>query len=280
MFQVKLMQNDDFKFATELSNTMHWNMAPEDFEFNVLLEPKGCFVAFEGSKRIGIATCISFGQVGWFGNLIIAEKYRKKGVGRLLIEHAVNYLKSKGAKTIGLYAYSNLTCFYGGLGFKQDEDFALMTVETLNRKPIDFEQIESGRKHIREIENLDSSCFGGNRDRLLESIILDKGNLSYCHMENGKVAGYIAATVYEKMAWIGPLICKADNTETADLLVAAVLSQLNGLSVYAVLPKKERDLHYIFSKSGFKEEFSICRMFNGETTAKNCIYLAESLERG
>ena len=125
------MRSSDFQFATKLANTMNWNMAPEDFAFMASLEPEGCFVVFEGSKRLGIATCISFGNVGWFGNLIVKEKYRRKGAGRLLVKHAVNYLQSKGAKTIGLYAYPNLESFYGSLGFEKDMDFSLLHAESL-----------------------------------------------------------------------------------------------------------------------------------------------------
>ncbi len=279
MLQVKPMQVEDFQFATELANTINWNMTPEDFEFNLSLEPEGCFVAFDSSKRIGIATCISFGRLGWFGNLIVSEKYRKKGVGSLLVKHSIDYLKSKGVKTVGLYAYNNLTDFYSGLGFKQDNDFILVTVDNLDCKPT-HTQLELGVKHIQEIEKFDNDFFGGNRAKLLESIILEKGNLSYCWIENGQVIGYVAATVYEKMAWVGPLICKAGKNEVANSLATAVLSKLNGLNVYAVLPKKETALSSLFSKFGFKEEFSVSRMFFGEKVSKNCIYLAESLERG
>ena len=279
MLQVKPMQVDDFQFATELANTMNWNMAPEDFEFNLSLEPKGCLVAFDDAMRIGIATCISFGRQGWFGNLIVSEKYRKKGAGSLLLQTAINYLQSKGVKNIGLYAYPKLTDFYGGAGFKKDDDFAFVAIENLEQKPTNI-QLEPGAKHIQEIEKFDNGFFGGNRSRLLESIILQKGNLSYCSIENGQVIGYIAATVYEKMAWVGPLICKAEKTEVANSLVTSVLSKLNGLNVYAVLPKNDTVLSRLFSKFGFEEEFSVSRMFFGEKNSKNCIYLAESLERG
>ncbi|MGE5533230.1 MAG: hypothetical protein ACM3UN_02645, partial [Bacillota bacterium] len=69
MFQVRTMLAKDFLFATKLANTMNWNMAKEDFEFMSSLEPEGCFVLFDGSKKLGIATCISYGKIGWFGNL-------------------------------------------------------------------------------------------------------------------------------------------------------------------------------------------------------------------
>ncbi len=53
----------------------------------------------------------------------------------------------------------------------------------------------------------------------------------------------MAATVYETMAWVGPLICRQGNFNTAVLLVKAVLAKLAGKSVYAVLPKKAVAAH-------------------------------------
>ncbi len=114
----------------------------------------------------------------------------------------------------------------------------------------------------------------------MESIILEKGNLSYYISENNSIVGYVAATVYWSMAWIGPLICEAGNLEAATVLIKAVLAKLMGKNVYLVLPKRETALFDVLLHAGFREDFSVARMFFGEVTAKNCIYLAESLERG
>ena len=188
-------------------------------------------------------------------------------------------MQNKGAETIGLYAYPDLLDFYGHLGFKRDEDFSVLSIENLG--PVKAEAAsELGAHHIEAIEQFDSSYFGGNRKRLLESIILEKGNLSYCTFEGEKVVGYVASTVYEKMAWVGPLICQQGKIDVAACLIKAVLEKLGGLSVYTVLPKKETDLRNMFLEVGFKEEFSVSRMFLGEAVSKNCVYMAESLERG
>ncbi len=273
------MSVNDYEFATDLANTMNWNMAPEDFEFNRSLEPDGCSVALDDSTRIGIATCISFGQVGWFGNLIVEKEYRKHGVGGLLVKHAVNYLQNKGVTTIGLYANPGLQTFYGTLGFKLEMDFSVLSVETLDVTETEAGP-ENGVRHISEVEQFDRDYFGGERKRLLESIILEKGNLSYCAFDGKELEGYVAATVYEKMAWVGPLICQESKVDVATGLIQAVLRKLSGLSVYMVLPKKEKTLHEMLFDAGFDEEFSVSRMFLGPPVSKNCIYLAESLERG
>jgi len=63
-------------------------------------------------------------------------------------------------------------------------------------------------------------------------------------------------------------------------LVKAALTKLTGQSIYVALPKKETFLQQIFATVGFQEDFTVVRMFFGPVKARNCIYLAESLERG
>jgi len=279
MFTVKPMSEGDFGFATKLANTMNWNMAKEDFQFMKFLDPDGCFIAFYGRERVGIATSIGFGEVGWFGNLIVEEKYRKRGVGSLLTKHSIAYLQSKGVQSIGLFAESSLHSFYGKLDFKIDEDFWVLHAEDLNQ--LGSEDVPTaGKEQISVIEKFDSQYFKGDRRQLLESIILEEGNFSYFKSHEGMVDGYVAATVIGKMAWVGPLICQERKVDVANSLLRAVLFNLVGKNVYTVLPKKEVAVADMLFGAGFKEDFSVSRMFLGEAVAKNCIYLAESLERG
>ncbi len=279
MFQVRVMTSGDFDFAVQLANTMDWNMVTEDFEFLKSLEPKGCFVISEGSKPFGIATCLGFGKVGWFGNLIVEEEYRGKGAGSLLVQHAIQYLRRKGIDAIGLYAYPHLKEFYQNQGFQPDEDFSVQHAKTLKAVGIGAD-LSSGVEQIQQIINFDSGCFGWNRKRLLESIALDQGNLCYCICGDGGVVGYLMATVYESMAWVGPMACQKGRNNAANTLLKAALSKLTQKSVYVVLPKKETALSKTLSEAGFSEEFFVSRMFLGGVKAQDCIYLPESLERG
>ena len=195
------------------------------------------------------------------------------------MKHAIEYLRSKGVKTIGLYAYPNLAVFYGKLGFVQDEDFLVLSTKSLGAMPA--KTLRDVRKgNLAAVEKFDSQCFGADRRKLLESIVLEKGNLSYCLFENRTVVGYVAATVYETMAWIGPLNCKGGRLDVAISLLEAMLAKLSGKNVFLALPKRETALIDLLLKCGFREDFDVCRMFFGNSVAKSCIYLAESLERG
>jgi GNAT superfamily N-acetyltransferase len=273
------MHKKDFPFAAILANTMDWNMTLEDFEFLKSLEPEGCFVLHEKSQKLGIATNISYEALGWFGNLIVTKENRKKGAGSALVTHSINYLHSQGVKTIGLFAYPYLIDFYRGFGFQQDEDFSVLHVPILGSFETEILS-EIGRINFQRITRLDSQCFGGNRKRLLKSIILEPNNLSYYISERGEDLGYVASTVYDSIAWIGPLVCKESRPDIAISLFKAVISKIGGKSVYTVVPKKETALLDCFFNFGFKEKFFVTRMFLGQIPSKNCIYLPESLERG
>jgi ribosomal protein S18 acetylase RimI-like enzyme len=279
MFHVEKMKADDFSFAVQLANTMNWNMAVEDFEFMVKLEPEGCFVLFRGSERLGICTSVSFGRVGWFGNLIVKGGYRREGAGSLLVRHVIDYLKNKDVETIGLYAYPHLIKFYESFDFKLDIDFLVLQGKA-GFPPTEGAVRKAKKQDVPEVIDFDSQCFGANRKKLLEPILLDSGNLCYIATENSGIAGYVAAKVYGKMAEVGPLVCHANHVKTAVLLLKTILSRLNGLAVSMCIPKKEVALLNMLSKAGFREDFGVARMFLGAAVAKNCIYMAESLERG
>jgi len=281
MIRVEEMKVEDFEFAVQLANTMDWNMALEDFEFMTKLEPKGCFVLFHGSERVGIATSVSFGKVGWFGNLIVKEAYRRKGAGTLLVKHAVNYLKSTGTETVGLYAYPHLIKFYENLGFKPHINFLVLQGKAASLVTGETAQLQKAEKQdIPAIIDFDSQCFGACRKKLLEPILRDADNLCYITVDAHEITGYCAATVYAETAGVGPLMCRQNHGDVAVALLETVLNKLRNHDVFIAVPTEETALLEVLSKVGLREKFRVTRMFLGPAVAKNCIYIAESLERG
>jgi GNAT superfamily N-acetyltransferase len=278
MFNVKNMSTEDIKFAVRLADTMDWNLTEEDFKFMMKLEPKGCFVLFSNSKRVGIVTTISYGNIGWFGNLIVSEQHRKKGAGSLLASHAVNYLKHNKVETVGLYAYTGKVPFYERLGFKYDSYFVVLSGNGFSSQ-IDSHIRERGKADIQKIIDYDYSCLGFSRRKLLEPFLLDSDSLCYIY-KNRKIAGYAIAKVYQRMAEAGPIVCYQGCNEIAIKLLKAVLNGLDGLGVSMCIPKGHRALLEFLKENGFSEKFRVARMFHGPPFNDKCICLAESLERG
>ena len=279
MFHAEKMRAEDFTFAVQLANTMDWNMAEEDFEFMLKLEPHGSFVLFDNEEQVGIATCISYGKTGWFGNLAIKDEHRRKGAGTFLVKHAVNYLRTRHVETVGLYAYQHLIGFYEKVGFKPHDDFAVLRGKTV---PIESEETfrEANEDDVPALIEFASRCLEDDRQKLLKTILLCKSNLCYFSPQNNEISGFVAAKVYDEMAEIGPLLCRRDRADFAVALLRTILYRLSDIEVYACVPTKEKILLETFKSAGLEEKFRVTKMFLGPALAEQCVYVAESLERG
>jgi GNAT superfamily N-acetyltransferase len=279
MFHVERMRREHFPFAVQLANTMDWSMVESDFEFNANLEPDGCFVLFQAEDPIGIATCVSYGKTGWFGNLAVKEEHRKAGAGTALVKHALEYLKRKGVETVGLYAYNHLVGFYEKLSFKPHDDFLVLNGKPSTSTP-QGTSMKSGKKDIPALIDLDRRCFGWERKKLLKPILLDKTNLSYLSIYNSEIEGFAAAKIYDEMAEIGPVGCNQKHPDVAVDLLRTMLYHLRNLNIHVYVPAEANPLLTTLLDSGLKEKFHVKRMFLGSFSAQSCVYLPESLERG
>jgi GNAT superfamily N-acetyltransferase len=273
------MRREDIPFAVQLANTMDWNMAESDFEFMKGLEPDGCFVMWQAQERVGIATCISYGKIGWFGNLAIKEEHRRKGAGTFLVKHAVDHLRSKGVENVGLYAYQHLIRFYERVGFRPLDEFVVFSGQAnVTKQQPRLTEARDGE--IPALVELDKRCLGWERQRLIDSILREKRNLWYLHARRGTIVGFVMAKVYDEMAEIGPLVCRGDHAEVAVDMLATMLNRLRGLDVYVCVPAKEKSLVQTLFSAGLKERFRLTRMFLGVVAAQSCVYVPESIERG
>lgn len=243
------------------------------------LEPEGCFVLLYDSERVGIATTISFDKVGWLGNVIVSESSRGKGGGSMLVKHSIDYLAGKGVETIGLYGYLERIPFYFRHGFVYDSEFIVLEGREFSVFPA-VPLKEAVKDDFQGIITLDRLCFGASRRRLLEPILLGSGNLCYVYRDNGQMLGFVMAKVYGEVAEIGPLGCIGYREEAAIDLLKTILCRLNGLKVSICIPEKESKILTALKKIGFKEDFHLARMFHGSPIVNNCIYVAESSERG
>jgi hypothetical protein len=108
----------------------------------------------------------------------------------------------------------------------------------------------------------------------------EENNLCFASMNGKEVNGYILAKVYESMAEVGPLVCSPDEESLAIGLLETALSRLQGRHVSLYLPEKQSGLLKFLESAGFQKDFSLSRMFLGAPKVQDCIYIAESLERG
>ncbi len=279
MFHVEKTSSDDFEFAVHLTDTVKWGLIAEDFEFMKKLEPSGCFTLFYDSEKVGVATTISYGKVGWLGNVIVREDCRGKGGGSLLVKSAIEYLISKGVETIGLYSYIHQVPFYEKHDFESNAEFRVLEGKGFSA-PTKANVRKANKDDYQQIIDLDKSYFGASRSNLLKSLLVDQHNPCYVSTNSGQIFGFAMAKVYGRASELGPLVCGREHEDMAIDLLKTHLNRLKNCEVSLYIPEKESHIMNLLMKHNFRENFRVERMFHGKPLSGNCIYLAESLERG
>ncbi|MBN1659291.1 MAG: GNAT family N-acetyltransferase [Anaerolineae bacterium] len=86
------------------------------------------FVAEVGSEVVGNVQLTARGRVGEIGSLVVAAAYRGHGVGRQLVEAAIQAGREWGLKVLEIdFAVDQptLSDFYARMGFKKEKELSL-----------------------------------------------------------------------------------------------------------------------------------------------------------
>lgn len=272
------MDFSDITSAITLTNTVEWGLTESDFRFMLDLEPKGCFVVYDTNKLIGVLTTIQFEHQGWMGNVIVDSNYRGKNIGSRLVQHAMQYLRKCGVRTIGLYAYLDVIPFYNQLGFKRDERFVFLVGSGYQCDCLPH-ILPMRDRDFKKALTLDKRCFGVSREKLLKPIFFGSKKFCYATYDGDELVGFIMGGQYLKTAEIGPLICRSQD-KAADLLTTLLRHFIN-LDVYIGIPESKSKILLVLNELGFRESFKVLRMYYGLKPQDNgCIVAVESLERG
>ncbi len=117
MIRIRAMTTDDIPSGLELSRQAGWNQGDVDWRRAVELEPGGGFVALRDGEAVGTTTTCVFGKVAWVALVLVDERFRRQGIARALMEHALEYLDGRGVETARLDATPLGQPLYERLGF-------------------------------------------------------------------------------------------------------------------------------------------------------------------
>ena len=109
----------DFKKLTELFNQVGWNDKTDSINRleKMINNSQIVVTAFDDDEMIGFARCMTdFVFNGQINNVVVDEKYRRKGIGSELIRRI---LESSGKVTYILRGDPENTVFYKLLGFEE-----------------------------------------------------------------------------------------------------------------------------------------------------------------
>ena len=190
-------------------------------------------------KIVGIGTAISFDKTAWLGHIIVGEAYRNMGIGFMIVEYLLNYLKQKGIETTLLLATGLGFPVYVKAGFKKVSDYRFFKKENILVENSYSNKIQSYiPEFYSQLIQLDTFISGENRERLLMNYLSN----SFVFVENKTVRGFYIPELGD-----GPIFA---NTEAAGIeLMRLKYSTVND----AVLPSENKTGIEFLQKCGFVE---------------------------
>lgn len=274
------MKAEDIPFAVDITDEEGWGYMEEDFQRLIDLEPNGCFVAIDQDDRVGMLTTTSYGDIGWIGNVVVGSERRQGRIGTEMVMHAVEYLKGKSVRNIGLYSYLNAVSFYERMGFQ--ESFRVARFFTFAKASEVKGTGVVTRDVLPQVADFDRKHFPGDRSQLLDKMLEDFPELFFCVEEN-HILGYILGFCSPKACEIGPWVCDPNRPEIAENLLRDCLTSLENTQSAIAVPVDNESAMRIVRRQGFLEEFQVSAMlFESEDLGMNlnAIFGIGALEKG
>jgi len=259
--RIRHLGQRDFEFAVNLTNLEGWGLTPEDFRRLSRLNPKGCFVAIQEGRRVGVVATTVYGRSAWIGSLIVIPEMRGRAIGTLLVEHALEYLRMRKVETVRLYSYPKTAPFYQRLGFTEEGEVLRLLGAGRTFKSQHARKMVM--KDLSQVAKFDRRFFGSNRSQLLRVLHNEFEDFSFVLTENGKVLGYVTAKGKGIRYELGPWVSTPGRVDVAEELLHSCLSSLDGKEIEISIPAENDSAAKLCKEHGFAEYQRCVRMRHG-----------------
>ncbi len=180
------------------------------------------FVAVSGRRLLGGACCASFGATGWIGALGVLPRARRRGIGEQLTRAAIEWLQSRGARTVLLYATELGRPVYDRVGFDREAPArAWRGTPPALPATAGAARVHPGIRRLSPADRdailaLDHAATNENRRPVLDML---PALLGVGLERDGELAGFALQTPWGA----GPAVVAADHEAGTALLQALVL---------------------------------------------------------
>jgi GNAT superfamily N-acetyltransferase len=244
---VRLLTPSDIPACMRLKDAAGWNQTITDWRNLLALAPDGCFgIDCDGELR-ATTTAVCFGQeLAWVGMVLTDSAYRRRGLARRLMEHALQYLRNRSVVWIKLDATESGLPLYESFGFREKG-----RIERWLRPKGAAPCGHSSADRFALDADLDRKAFGADRSGLLNVL---------AGIESASVAGmgFAMGRPGSHAAYFGP--CVAHSASAARDLVAWFLHRHAPEDVYWDILAVNTDAVQIARDFGFARGRVLVRM--------------------
>jgi len=265
---IRTIKPSDFNFIIGLAALENIKYSKKDLKRIIDFEPEGCFIAVDGEQRLGIVTTITYGTVGWIGNLLVEKSTRRCGTGTKLVKEALEYMQKKGVKIPKLYCFPKRILFYRRLGFKTEINVQVMVGKG---KKIAFSEVKKlSENTLHEMLLLDKKIFGADRSQLLCKLHQEFPKNCFAAYHKKKLVGYIMANGSEDEYELGPWVCLPEyQNRYAEQLLRAGINSLDTKIIDLSTPLNNKMIEEVLVNYSFKKQGIAVRMGCRESSLGN-----------
>ncbi len=235
---IQPMGYNDLIFAAGCTAGEGWaSETYAEFEGFYRHDPQGCLIARQGEEPVGICIATPYIHSGFVGELIVSPQARGRGIGAALLDHAVAYLKERGARTVYLDGVVTAVPLYERHGFRK----ICRSLRFSGHLPGQLSPLVQPMlaRHLPEICRLDQQAFGDERGTFLERHWQRYPDLCKVLVEDGVLRGYITGRRGDGYVAVGPWVA-AEISDPLPLLEGLALEAGEALLSIGMLESNPR----------------------------------------
>ncbi len=254
---LRTMRDDDLGFANEVRGIAGWNQTLADWRRFMALEPHGCFVAEWDGVPAGTATTTCYGtELAWIGMVLVHPDFRRRGLGKALLEHCIHYLRSeREIDCIKLDATPEGRPLYEKLGFEAEWGMKRWVGEGGGRTQ-SCPQDNVGEDSLV----LDRRVFAADRSALLAS--LGQGGIA-CRVGEDHSFGLMRPGM--EATYLGAISAAA--AESGEAIARELISCAPVSPLFWDLPDANERATRLAGELGFEAKRVLLRMYLGDNSS-------------
>jgi GNAT superfamily N-acetyltransferase len=257
--RIRLMNDGDIPEGMRLKDLAGWNQTATDWERFLLASPDGCFVAEENGGVVGTVTTITYENCfSWIGMVLVDPEFRGRGIGRALLEQAIEFLASRGVASMGLDATPQGKLLYERLGFKVECELERWRLRRPSA-PREYRDIKTF--DLKDVLRLDREVFGADRSVLLQSLADAAPEFVQILRAQTGARGYTFGRHGAHSDHLGPWV--ADDIQSASELLDTFLERSARESVIVDCPRANPWAIGLAAERGFEFTRPLTRMWRG-----------------
>jgi ribosomal protein S18 acetylase RimI-like enzyme len=263
---IREMQSTDLDFAAQCTEKEGWlDETREQFEGFLAHDPSGCLVAEWEGERFGICVATPYQSAGWLGELIVVKERRGQGIGRHLMDHALEYLHQRRVRDIFLDGMPEAVPLYERYGFRRICRSLRFTGMVRGARHLAVRGMQA--RDLGIVCEMDRRSFGQDRSDFLQRRLSASPELCQVLEQDGEVVGYAMGRSGRGGLSIGPCVLHSRD-ELAGALFEAVAAEAPESRVrLGVLETNTHALTVIRSLGLTVESDSPWRMLLGQSPA-------------